>query len=196
MTIAYNARMAPAPLSQSQLPGAAWLQHPWSSALPSRCARLSRGALAAAAVLLIASVPGQSQTSRRIDGATGARAYAVSCEADADEAGACVVDRSTYVGWQVFHRTCAVCHAADAAGSGFAPNLVRRIRQMEATEFRRAMDEGYAGDAEMPPWQRDPDVRPFFFELWAYLSARANGDLPPGEPRVPELARPPLFDSE
>ena len=188
--------MVPAPLSQShsrsQPPGAVGLRHPRSGALPSQGARFVRGAMVAAtaAALLVASVPVQPQASRRNDGTGAARAYTVSCDVGTAEAGACVVDRTTYVGWQVFHRTCAGCHAADAVGSGFAPNLVRRIGQMDAAAFRQAMDEGYAGDAEMPPWRRDPDVRPYYVELWAYLSARASGDLPPGQPRVLELARP------
>ena len=84
------------------------------------------------------------------------------------------MDRITYVGWQVFHRSCHVCHAANAVGSDFAPDLVRRIRQMDGREFRSAMEMGYAGEAEMAPWGRNADVRPYFRELWWYLSARAQ----------------------
>ena len=35
----------------------------------------------------------------------------------------------------------------------------------------------------MAPWGRNPEVRPYYLELWAYLSARAAGELPQGEPR-------------
>ena len=71
----------------------------------------------------------------------------------------------------------------DAVGSDFAPNLLSRMGKMDSRTFLSAMETGYAGDAEMPPWGQDPDVRPYYLELWAYLSARANGDLPRGEPR-------------
>ena len=75
-----------------------------------------------------------------------------------------------------------MCHAADAVGSRFAPNLLPRIRRMDGREFSEAMDAGYVGEAEMAPWGRNPEVRPYYLELWAYLSARAAGDLPQGEP--------------
>ncbi len=118
-------------------------------------------------------------------GPDGLPLYALECSADPVESGEspCTVDRYTYVGWRVFHRSCQVCHAQDAVGSDFAPNLVNRIAQMDSPDFVAAMENGYAGEAEMPPWREDPDVRPYYFELWAYLSARASGALLPGEPR-------------
>ena len=118
-------------------------------------------------------------------GPDGFPLYAVDCSLDPDEidGSPCVVDRYTYVGWRVFHRTCNVCHAQDALGSDFAPNLVNRVRQMDSDAFLAAMENGYTGDVEMRPWGRDPNVRPYYLELWAYLSARANGDLLPGEPQ-------------
>lgn len=120
-------------------------------------------------------------------GQDGFPLYAVDCSMDPEDTdGApCVVDRYTYVGWRVFHRTCNACHAQDAVGSSFAPNLVNRVRQMDRDAFLAAMENGYSGDAGMRPWGRDPDVRPYYLELWAYLSARANGDLPPGALRRP-----------
>jgi len=120
-------------------------------------------------------------------GSDGFPLYAVNCSVDPEETqtASCVVDRYTYVGWRVFHRSCSVCHAQDAVGSSFAPNLVNRVRQMDSDEFVDAMENGYAGEADMRPWGQDPGVRPYYLELWAYLSARANGDLLPGEPRRP-----------
>ena len=134
-----------------------------------------------AAALLAWGIGAGGRLAAQTDEADAPALYTVDCLEDVAQG--CTVDQYTYVGWQVFHRTCHVCHAADAVGSDFAPNLLPRIRRMEGREFRSAMETGYAGEADMPPWGEDPDVRPYYFELWAYLSARANGDLPPGEPR-------------
>ena len=150
----------------------------------------SRWAWAAGAVLLIWSTWGQNQVPARSDAPEETALFAVTCPQDAVRADACTVDRRTFVGWQVFHRTCAVCHLADAVGSSFAPNLLPRIRRMDGREFAAAMDTGYAGEAEMDPWGRNPEVRPFYLELWAYLSARAAGKLPQGEPRPAPVSSP------
>lgn len=149
------------------------------------CAGKLPGALRAiAAVSLVAwGSSGGAQLATPEAASDGSTPYTVNCTAGAGEAGECTVDRVTYVGWQVFHRTCHVCHAANAVGSDFAPNLLQRVRQMDSRGFLSAMEMGYAGDAEMPPWGQNAVVRPYVLELWRYLSARANGDLPPGEPR-------------
>lgn len=150
----------------------------------------SRRAWGAGAVLLVWGTWGTSQAPTRSDAPVGSALYSVTCPHDVARADACTVDRRTYVGWQVFHRTCAVCHASDAVGSGFAPNLLPRIRRMDGREFAAAMDTGYAGEAEMAPWGRNPEVRPYYLELWAYLSARAAGELPQGEPRPAPVSSP------
>ena len=137
------------------------------------------------ALCLIAWTWSSAQVATGPLGSDGLPLYIVDCPAESAgvEGASCLVDRYTYVGWRVFHRTCHVCHAQDAVGSDFAPNLVSRVAQMDAERFLAAMENGYSGEAEMPAWGRDPEVRPYYFELWAYLSARAAGDLPPGEPQ-------------
>lgn len=153
-------------------------------------AEKSRRAWAAGAVLLIWGTWGESQVPTPGSAPDETALFAVTCPQDAARADACIVDRRTYVGWQVFHRTCAVCHAADAVGSSFAPNLLPRIRRMDSREFAAAMDTGYAGEAELAPWGRNPEVRPYYLELWAYLSARAAGELPRGEPQPALMSMP------
>lgn len=150
----------------------------------------SRRVWSAGAILFIWAACGECQTSIPRDTPDEVALFAVTCAQGAELADYCIVDRRTYVGWQVFHRTCAVCHAADAVGSSFAPNLLPRISRMNGREFAAAMDEGYAGEAEMAPWGRNPEVRPYYLELWAYLSARAAGDLPQGEPRPAPMSSP------
>jgi cytochrome c5 len=97
-----------------------------------------------------------------------------------DEALGCRADLATYVGWRVFQAECATCHAADAQGSSFAPDLLERTRRMERRAFFTALDRGYFGpDSSMPPRGRDPNVAPYYEELWSYLVARRTGALPP-----------------
>ena len=130
--------------------------------------------------------------------ANGARAqepqeatpYSVQCGPDADECGAtvCRVDRKTYVGWRTFHAICHTCHAQDAVGSSFAPDLLERLRQIDKAAFLKAMNEGFTGQmGVMPPWKQDPNVNKYFEELRSYLQARKDGVLLPGRPkRLPE----------
>jgi mono/diheme cytochrome c family protein len=93
----------------------------------------------------------------------------------------CRVDVATYVGWRVFNVQCAICHAQDATGSSFAPDLTARLRGMEQRAFFTALDDGYMGPNDAsPPRGANPDVARYYYELWSYLSARARGELPPG----------------
>jgi hypothetical protein len=118
--------------------------------------------------------------------ASGARSYTVECAPDSDEGGAtvCRVDRATYVGWRTFHAICHTCHAQDAVGSTFAPDLLARMREIDKPTFLKAMNEGFTGQmGVMPPWSQDPNVNKYFEELWSYLQARKDGVLLPGRPK-------------
>jgi mono/diheme cytochrome c family protein len=127
---------------------------------------------------------------RRAGAAQKRQPSAVECAPDADEGGAtvCRVDRATYVGWRTFHGICHTCHAQDAVGSTFAPDLLERMRQIDKAEFMNALAEGFKGQVGvMPPWSQDPNVSRHFEELWSYLKARSDGALLPGRPkRLPE----------
>lgn len=103
----------------------------------------------------------------------------------------CRVDVATYVGWRVFNAQCATCHARDGLGSSFAPDLTERVRGMDQREFFTALDDGYLGPNDpSPPRGASTDVARYYSELWAYLSARSRGELPPGPlERLPNGAR-------
>ncbi|RPI60741.1 MAG: hypothetical protein EHM50_06865 [Lysobacterales bacterium] len=115
--------------------------------------------------------------------------YRIECEPDQP----CRVDLATYIGWRVFQAQCATCHAADARGSSFAPDLALRMSTMNERQFFAALDQGYFGSqSSMPPRGRDPNVAPYYDELWSYLRARVTGALPPGAvERLPEVDGPP-----
>jgi mono/diheme cytochrome c family protein len=107
----------------------------------------------------------------------GERPYRVECAPGEP----CRVDLATYIGWRVFQAQCATCHAADARGSSFAPDLALRMSAMTLRDFFVALDRGYLGSqSTMPPRGRDPNVAPYYDELWSFLRARISGDLPPG----------------
>jgi hypothetical protein len=106
-----------------------------------------------------------------------ARPYRVECAPDQS----CRVDLGTYIGWRVFQAQCATCHAADVRGSSFAPDLTLRMSGMMQRDFFAALDHGYFGSTStMPPRGRDPNVAPYYDELWSFLRARITGDLPAG----------------
>jgi cytochrome c5 len=122
----------------------------------------------------------------RAQEATDEKPYTVECGPDPDEGGAtvCRVDRNTYVGWRTFHGICHTCHAQDAVGSTFAPDLLVRMRQIDKAEFMKALADGFQGQVGvMPPWKQDPNVSKYFEELWSYLRARSDGALLPGRPK-------------
>jgi len=113
--------------------------------------------------------------------------YAVEC-GQVNDAGEpfCYVDGDTYIGWRTFHGFCHVCHAQDAVGSTFAPNLLDRMRESDMTKelFFERVSEGFTGQVGvMPPWKDNPNISKRYNELYAYLRARADGALRPGRPK-------------
>ena len=136
----------------------------------------TRSAIVAA--VLVAAVCARAQTPTARDETPPRIECAPAPEADGAR---CRVDPAVYVGWRVFHAECATCHAADALGSSFAPDLTHRLKFMDERAFFEALDEGYLGPrSRSPPRGRNPAVAPYYEELWAYLAARSDGRLPPG----------------
>ncbi|MFZ2650688.1 MAG: c-type cytochrome [Burkholderiaceae bacterium] len=116
---------------------------------------------------------------------------------------------SVYTGWRVFQDKCARCHGPAAAGTTDGPDLLPRVRDMGPRRFvglvllrydwnlpaQQASSEGAArqaliddivqrkdGALTMPAWQGDPRVSAHIVDLYAYLSARAEGTQGPGRP--------------
>ncbi len=130
----------------------------------------------------------ESTSSQEADVVAGAGApapYSVEC-GQVNDAGEpfCYVDRDTYIGWRTFHGNCHVCHAQDAVGSTFAPNLLDRMQDFDFDMFVDRTANGYTGQVGvMPPWKDNPNVNKKYKELFAYLKARSDGVLPPGRPK-------------
>lgn len=111
----------------------------------------------------------------------------IECPSDPSAGANCRVDAAIFVGRLVFNNHCASCHAEDALGSDFAPELGPRIRRLNYTEFANILDGGYVGlSGVLPPWGENRDVARHYMELWSYLSALASGELPAGPLRLIE----------
>jgi len=116
---------------------------------------------------------------------------------------------SVYTGWRVFQDRCASCHGPDASGTAGGPDLLPRVRAMGPRQFvnlvltrydwglaaaqtasggaaRQALIEDIvqrkAGPLTMPAWQGEPRVTAHIVDLYAYVSARAQGTQGPGRP--------------
>ncbi|MFZ1607221.1 c-type cytochrome [Candidatus Aalborgicola defluviihabitans] len=119
------------------------------------------------------------------------------------------VPGTAYNGWRVFQDKCAGCHGPAATGMGNAPNLVVRMRDVGPRQFvdlvlKRydwglgSMQANHAGvtwdtmvddvmqnkqgSLTMPAWEGEPRVTAHITDLYAYLSARAQGTQGPGRP--------------
>lgn len=121
------------------------------------------------------------------------------------------VDESTYLGWRAFHSGCQMCHGVGGTGTGPAPNLVERVKDLSAQDFTTKVLTSYRlvfdtseigddstavrqrlleeilrrerGDLVMPAWESSSAVRPHVLDIYAYLRARADGVLGPGTPQ-------------
>ncbi len=104
---------------------------------------------------------------------------------------------SVATGWRVFQERCAGCHGAAAGGTIKAPDLLPLLREMGSQRFSELVLKRYdwsaapggaagtprlVGQAVMPAWQSDPVVNAHIVDLYAYLSARAEGTQGPGQP--------------
>ena len=116
---------------------------------------------------------------------------------------------SGYTGWRVYVERCAGCHGLDATGTGNTPSLLQRVNTLGQRAFvdrvlrryewnlpspppaadgpeREAVENDILqrrdGILVMPAWQGEPRVTAHIADLYAYLSARAEGTVGPGRP--------------
>ena len=116
---------------------------------------------------------------------------------------------SVYAGWRVFQDKCARCHGGAAAGTANAPDLLPVVRDMGSRQFAALVLQRYDWNHQapkarsdsnereaaidvimqrkdvpltMPAWQGEPSVDAHILDLYAYLSARAQGRQDAGRP--------------
>ena len=58
------------------------------------------------------------------------------------------------------------------------------VEEVMRRERRERRERGASGQIVMPAWEADTKVNPHVLDLFAYLSARADGKLGPGEPKL------------
>lgn len=116
---------------------------------------------------------------------------------------------SAYLGWRVFQERCSGCHGPAALGSDKGPDLLPLMREMGPRRFVGLVLDRYDWNApldtakrqgstreltidqllqrkdgvlEMPAWADEPRVNAHVVDLFAYLSARAQGSIGSGKP--------------
>ena len=140
------------------------------------------------AIVLISSMLIATTIPSRAFGASeagDAKPYTVQCTQDKESGNqVCKVDKKTFTGWRTYHGFCHQCHGPDAIGSTFAPNLVELMKDLDKKRYMSSMDDGYTGQiGVMPGFKENPNVSKRYEELYAYLMARADGELGPGRPQ-------------
>jgi mono/diheme cytochrome c family protein len=116
---------------------------------------------------------------------------------------------SIELGWRVYQDKCARCHGPAASGTLQGPDLLPRVREMGMRQFVGSVLYRYEGLLTaapagsnaaarealidqvmrreqglitMPAWQGQPRVNAHILDLYAYLSARAQGTQGPNRP--------------
>lgn len=101
------------------------------------------------------------------------------------------VDWYTYSGYKRYHSECHVCHGPGGDGSSFAPALSESLKVMDYQTFVTTVMSGRVTDKAgtkfiMPALGDNKNVACFIDDLYAYIRARAVGDLPFGRPEKRE----------
>jgi methanol metabolism-related c-type cytochrome len=97
------------------------------------------------------------------------------------------VDWYTYSGYRRYHAECHVCHGPDGEGSSYAPKLVDSVKRMDYSAFLEVVTNGRQNVGQgqenvMPAFGTNLNVMCYIDDLYIYLRARAQGDLPRGRP--------------
>lgn len=151
--------------------------------------RLLAGAsvLVAATVVAIAATPGDPTAVENLDG----KRY------DADNIPTFfigddgTVDWYTFSGFRRYHAECHVCHGPDGLGSSYAPSLTDSVKSMDYYDFFDVVVNGRqhidsSSQNVMPAFGTNPNVMCYLDDIYIYLRARGQGDLPRGRPAKKE----------
>lgn len=97
------------------------------------------------------------------------------------------VDWYTYSGFRRYHSECHVCHGPDGEGSSYAPRLVDSVKRLTYAEFLEVVASGrvnvHGGTQNvMPAFGTNLNVMCYVDDIYVYLRARAQADLPRGRP--------------
>ena len=95
------------------------------------------------------------------------------------------VDWYTFSGYRRYHADCHVCHGPDGMGSSYAPAIAASMKRLTYPEFLEVVSSGkQSPDASkvMPAFGTNLNVMCYIDDIYIYLRARAQGDIPRGRP--------------
>lgn len=97
------------------------------------------------------------------------------------------VDWYTYSGFRRYHSECHVCHGPDGEGSSYAPRLVDSLKRLDYAQFLEIVASGRQRvgsgvESVMPAFGTNLNVMCYVDDIYVYLRARSQGDLPRGRP--------------
>ena len=101
------------------------------------------------------------------------------------------VDFGTYNGYRRYEAYCLRCHGPDGAGSSYAPALVESLTRLNYEQFLETVVYGRKNvsasqQSVMPAFGEAVDVMENIDDIYAYLTARADGVVGRGRPdRLP-----------
>jgi methanol metabolism-related c-type cytochrome len=110
------------------------------------------------------------------------------------------VDWFIYSGYRRYHADCHVCHGPDGEGSSYAPGLVDSVNRIDYATFMEVVASGRqnvgAGKQNvMPAFGTNLNVMCYLDDIYIYLRARAQGELPRGRP-AKKVDKPPMAAEE
>lgn len=90
-------------------------------------------------------------------------------------------------GSNLYHNICHVCHGLAGMGSSFAPALIESLKYISYEDFVTTVMNGRENitsskTSVMPSFGENATVVKYIDSLYAYLKARSDGVLPPGDP--------------
>lgn len=99
------------------------------------------------------------------------------------------VDWYTYSGFRRYHSECHVCHGPEANGSTFAPALKDSLKNLSYADFLEVVASGRervkpdGSISKMPALGDNFNVFCYIDDIYVYIKARSEDELPPGRPK-------------
>lgn len=99
-----------------------------------------------------------------------------------------LVDQPTFNGYRRYGESCMRCHGPDGAGSSYAPDLTLSLKTMSHEDFVNVVINGRQNvtasqNNVMPAFGTTEDVVLYLDDIYGYLKARSDGELPRGRPK-------------
>jgi len=95
------------------------------------------------------------------------------------------VDWYTYSGFRRYHDAggCMQCHGPDGEGSTYGTALVKSLKAMTYDDFIEVVARGRVNERSvMPPFDGNNNVMCYIDDIYTYLKARSENELPRGRP--------------